>query len=214
MDRTESGREATLEEPPDAAAPLGEHDRAGAAVADLSVDEQRDGPLLQRPLPAAVVALACAAVAAACYSSLAKSILAAIFAAVLVVLAATDLERRIIPNRVVLPATVVVLIMHIAIVPGRALELVLAPLAAAAFLFLPNLINSAAMGMGDVKLALLLGAGLGWGVFGALLIGFIATMPFAIAVLVRGGEAAGKKMLPLGPFLVLGGLVILIVPQL
>jgi leader peptidase (prepilin peptidase)/N-methyltransferase len=214
MDRTESVREATLEEPPGVPAPLGEDDRAGPAVGDLSVAEQRDVPLLRRPLPAAVVSLACAAIAAACYASLAKSILAAIFAAVLVVLAATDLERRIIPNRVVLPATVVVLIMHIAIVPGRALELVLAPLAAAAFLFLPNLFNSAAMGMGDVKLALLLGAGLGWGVIGALLIGFIATTPFAIAALVRGGEAAAKKMLPLGPFLVFGGLVILIVPQL
>ena len=214
MDRIESGREATLEEPPGLPASLGQDDRAEPPGDEQSSDEQRDGPLLQRPLPAAVVALAFAAIAAACYSPLAKSVLAAIFAAVLVVLAATDLERRIIPNRVVLPATVVVLIMHIAIVPGRALELVLAPLAAAAFLFLPNLFNSAAMGMGDVKLALLLGAGLGWGVFGALLVGFIATMPFAIAVLVRGGEAVGKKMLPLGPFLVFGGLVILIAPRL
>jgi leader peptidase (prepilin peptidase)/N-methyltransferase len=214
MDRTDSGRETALEELPGAAAPLHADDRARPALGEFPAEEHRDGPFLQRPLPAAAVALACAAIAATSYSSLAKSILAAIFAAVLVVLAATDLERRIIPNRVVLPATVVVLIMHIAIAPGRALELVLAPLAAAAFLFLPNLINSAAMGMGDIKLALLLGAGLGWGVFGALLIGFIATTPFAIVALVRGGEAANKKMLPLGPFLVFGGLLILIVPQL
>jgi prepilin signal peptidase PulO-like enzyme (type II secretory pathway) len=67
--------------------------------------------------------------------------------------------------------------------------------------------------MGDVKLALLLGAGLGWGVIGALLVGFLATLPFAIAVLVKGGRAA-TSTLPLGPFLAFGGLVVLIVPRL
>jgi leader peptidase (prepilin peptidase) / N-methyltransferase len=172
------------------------------------------GPLVTHPVPVAVVAVAIAAVSFACYSPLSRSLLAAFFAAVLVVLGAIDLEHRIIPNRIVLPATAVVLVAHILISPGRTLELVVAPLAAAAFLFAPNLINSSAMGMGDVKLALLLGAGLGWGVVGALLVGFIATLPVTVVLLVRGGRAAGKATLPLGPFLAFGGLVILIVPKL
>jgi leader peptidase (prepilin peptidase) / N-methyltransferase len=171
-------------------------------------------PLVSHPLRVGVVTVATAALAFASYPTVARSALAAFFAGVLVVLAAIDLEHRIIPNKIVLPATAIVLAAHIAIEPGRTVELIVAPLAAAVFLFLPNLFTSSAIGMGDVKLALLLGAGLGWGVIGALLIGFLATVPFAIAVLIRGGAAARKTMLPLGPFLAFGGLVILIVPRL
>ena len=171
-------------------------------------------PLLAHPLPTAVTAVALAAIAFACYPIGGRAVLAAFFAAVLVVLAATDLERRIIPNRIVLPAAAIVLITHLAITPSRAVELILAPLAAALFLLLPNLLNSSAMGMGDVKLALLLGAGLGWGVIGALLVGFLSTLPIAIAILARGGAAARKQTIPLGPFLAFGGLVVLIVPRL
>ena len=171
-------------------------------------------PRSSHPVPVAIAAVAIGALAFACYPTLSRSLLAAFFAAVLVVLGAIDLEHRIIPNRIVLPATAIVLVAHIAISPGRALELVLAPLAAAAFLFAPNLFNKSAIGMGDVKLALLLGAGLGWGVIDALLAGFVAILPFAITMLVRGGQEARKAALPLGPFLAFGGLVILIVPRL
>ena len=155
-----------------------------------------------------------AALAFASYPTTARSTLAAFLAAVLVVLAATDLERRIIPNRIVLPAIAVVFVAHVAIDPSRTIELIVAPLAAALFLFLPNLINSSAIGMGDVKLALLLGVGLGVGVVAALLVGFMAILPFAIVMLVRGGAAARKQALPLGPFLAFGGLVVLIAPRL
>jgi leader peptidase (prepilin peptidase) / N-methyltransferase len=174
----------------------------------------RPGALVSHPLRVGVVMVATAALAFASYPTIARSALAAFFAGVLIVLAAIDLEHRIIPNKIVLPATAIVLAAHIAIEPGRTVELIVAPLAAAVFLFLPNLFTSSAIGMGDVKLALLLGAGLGWGVIAALLIGFLATVPFAIAVLIRGGAAARKTMLPLGPFLAFGGLVILIVPRL
>jgi len=173
----------------------------------------RESPL-GHPVTVTVVATAVAGLAFGVYSGIARSLLAAFFAAVLVVLAAIDLEHRRIPNRIVLPAASIVLAAHIAIAPGRTVELILAPLAAAAFLFAPNLINSTAMGMGDVKLALLLGAGLGWAVVGALLVGFVATLPFAVWVLVRGGQTARNATLPLGPFLAFGGLVVLIVPQL
>jgi leader peptidase (prepilin peptidase) / N-methyltransferase len=185
---------------------------SGLSQSAETVAERR--PLITQPVPVAVATVAIAAVAFASYSPLSRSLLAAFFAAVLVVLAAIDLEHRIIPNRIVLPATAIVLVAHILISPGRTLELVVAPLAAAAFLFAPNLLNHSAMGMGDVKLALLLGAGLGWGVVGALLVGFIATLPVAVVLLARGGRAARKATLPLGPFLAFGGLVILIIPKL
>ena len=139
---------------------------AGSAPADRERAEPAAprAPLLIHPLPVALVAIVVAALAFASYPTIARSTLAAFLAAVLVVLAATDLERRIIPNRIVLPAIAVVFVAHVAIDPSRTIELIVAPLAAALFLFLPNLINGSAIGMGDVKLALLLGVGLGVGV--------------------------------------------------
>lgn len=59
--------------------------------------------------------------------------------------------------------------------------------------------------MGDVKLALLLGAALGWGVLDALLIGFLCTFPAGLLLLVRDGMAARKATIPFGPFLSLEG---------
>jgi leader peptidase (prepilin peptidase)/N-methyltransferase len=79
---------------------------------------------------------------------------------------------------------------------------------------IPNLINQSLMGMGDVKLMVLLGAGLGWGAVGAIMIGFLSVFPFALLALIRGGVAARKTTLPFGPFLAFGGLVVLIVPHL
>ena len=124
----------------------------------------------------------------------------------LVVLAAIDLERRIIPNRIVLPAVVLILAAQIALSPDRALEWTAASLGAALFLLLPLLVYPSGMGMGDVKLALLLGAGLGWAIVPALVAGLFAAFIVALVVLVRGGLAARKTALPFGPFLVLGAL--------
>jgi leader peptidase (prepilin peptidase)/N-methyltransferase len=125
---------------------------------------------------------------------------------VLVVLAAIDLERRIIPNRIVLPAVVLILAAQIALSPDRALEWTAASLGAALFLLLPLLVYPSGMGMGDVKLALLLGAGLGWAIVPALVAGLFAAFIVALVVLVRGGLAARKTALPFGPFLVFGAL--------
>lgn len=177
-------------------------------------DSDKRAPLLRHPLPVTLLALAVAVLAFTTYPAGAGAAIAAFLAAVLVVLAATDLERRIIPNRVVLPATAIVLIASLVVFPGRALAFVLGAVAAALAFLIPNLISSSLMGMGDVKLALLLGAGLGWGVVGAVAVASITVFPVALAMIIRGGLAARKATLPFGPFLALGGLVILIVPHL
>src|SRR4029077_14547678 len=96
-----------------------------------------------------------------------RALLAAFVAAALVVLSAIDIERGIIPNRIVLPAAGIVLVAQIALFPDRALEWTLAAFLAAVLFLIPHLLARAWMGMGDVKLALLLGAALGWGVLGA-----------------------------------------------
>ncbi len=187
---------------------------APSPAPELPVPGEERAPLVRHPVPVAVVATALGILAYVGYSKVADGLIAAFMAVVLVVLGATDLERRIIPNRIVLPATAIVLVARIAVSPGRSLEWVLSALGAAVVLFLPNLINSSAIGMGDVKLGLFLGAGLGVAVVGALIVGFLSIFPVALWTLIRKGMAARKAALPLGPFLAFGGLVVLIVPAL
>ena len=136
------------------------------------------------------------------------ALVAAITATVLVALTAIDIEHRVLPNRIVLPAIVVVLAAQISFFPERALEWPLAGLAAAAFLALPLIIRRDAMGMGDIKLAILLGAATGWSVFGAIVIGCLSIIPVAGWMLFREGSIKGAT-LPFGPFLAFGTLVIL-----
>jgi prepilin signal peptidase PulO-like enzyme (type II secretory pathway) len=170
--------------------------------------------LVRHPVPVAIIACALAVAVFVVYPVGPNAFVAAGVAGALVVVSATDLERRIIPNRIVLPALAIVLLERIVVSPDHAPEYIVAMLGAALFLLLPNLVNDSAIGMGDVKLAALLGATLGWNVINALTLGFLLMVPVAIAVLVRGGMAARKTALPFGPFIALGGIVFLIFPHL
>ncbi len=137
-----------------------------------------------------------------------KTFIAAFAAGTLVVLAAVDIEHRVLPNRILFPSLVVVLAAQLIVFPEQATEWLLAGLAAAAFLALPLLIRRDAMGMGDIKLALLLGAIVGWGVFVAIVLGCVAMLPFALYLRLRDGSIKDAT-LPFGPFLAFGTLVIL-----
>jgi leader peptidase (prepilin peptidase) / N-methyltransferase len=137
------------------------------------------------------------------------ALVGAILAPTLVLLAAIDLDRRLIPDVIVLPALAGVLILQIAFYPADTLEWVLAMIGAALFLFIPMLISPAAMGMGDVKLAALLGAALGKSVVAALFVGLLAGGAYGLVVFAREGLAARRKAIAFGPFLAFGGLVIL-----
>jgi leader peptidase (prepilin peptidase)/N-methyltransferase len=170
--------------------------------------------LLAKPIPVTGVALTLVIVVLASYGSLIEGLIAAFTAAVLVVIAATDLERRVVPNQIVLPASAIVWLGHVVFVPSRALEFTLAALVAGGAFLLPAVLGKSLMGMGDVKLAVLMGVALGWGVVGAVTLACVAVFPFALGTVVRGGLAARKTALPFAPFLVLGALVELIVPHL
>jgi len=138
-----------------------------------------------------------------------EAVVSAVFAATLVVLSATDLERRIIPNRIVLPASAFVLLAHIALHPGRTVEWTVAAVAAFLGFFVLALVNPAGLGMGDVKLAFLIGAGLGWGVLAALLLGTFAAGAYGVFLLIVRGRSGLKTSFPLGPFLAAAALVVL-----
>ena len=108
---------------------------------------------------------------------------------------------------IVLPATVVVLVAMTALYPSA--EWALAAFGASFFLFLAALAYPKGMGMGDVKLALLLGAMLGRTVPVALMIGMVAALAPSLVLFARHGMAARKMGIPFGPFLALGSLVAL-----
>jgi leader peptidase (prepilin peptidase)/N-methyltransferase len=135
----------------------------------------------------------------------AEAAVASFFCAALVAVSVVDLERRIIPNRIVLPAAAVVLAGQTLLFPSP--EWALAAFAAALFLFIAALAYPAGMGMGDVKLALLLGAMLGRTVPVAMMIAMIAALVPAIVLLIRHGSAARKMGIQFGPFLAFGGIV-------
>jgi leader peptidase (prepilin peptidase)/N-methyltransferase len=151
----------------------------------------------------ALLAVACVAV----WGLTAYTALAVFFCAVLVTLSAIDLRLRIVPNRIVLPAAAVVLVAHTAIDPS--VEWVLAALGASGFLFAAALAYPKGLGMGDVKLALLLGAMLGAAVSVGLMLGFLAALVPAVVLLARHGSAARKMGVPLVPFLAFGAVVAL-----
>ena len=132
---------------------------------------------------------------------------AAAFCAVLVTVSATDLERRIIPNRVVVPASLVLLAAQTVIHPS--VEWVAGGVGAAAFFLAAALAYPGGMGMGDVKLAFLLGVVLGRTVPVALLLGMVSALVPAAVLAAKHGRAARKMAIPFGPFLALGGVVAL-----
>src|SRR5579862_667918 len=135
------------------------------------------------------------------------TVVAALFCAALVAVSATDLELQIIPNRVVLPAAAVVLVAQTILHPSIAW--LVAGAGAAAFLLLAALAYPGGMGMGDVKLALLLGVAVGRTVPVALFAGMIFALVPSAVLLARHGSAARKMRIPFGPFLALGGVLAL-----
>ena len=134
-----------------------------------------------------------------------------LFAGVLIVLSKIDLETRLVPNRIVLPAIAVILLAQLVAHPDRRIEFLVATIGSGLFLLIPLLVYPAGMGLGDVKLAMLLGAGLGAAVITAFVIGFLAAFFVAVAILVTRGAEGRKIGIPFVPFLALGGLVALLI---
>jgi leader peptidase (prepilin peptidase) / N-methyltransferase len=129
------------------------------------------------------------------------------FAAVLIAVAAIDLERHVIPNKILLPAAVYGLVAAAAVATGELPELLIAGGAAFLALLLVALAHPAGMGMGDVKLAGVMGLYLGSAVAPALLVAFLAGSLVGVGLILRHGPEARKRGVPFGPFLALGGLI-------
>ena len=129
------------------------------------------------------------------------------FVTMLVAITLTDLERRIIPDKILLVGAIAGLALAAAIDPGSLAERAIATAAAGGLLFAVALAYPRGMGMGDVKLAAVMGLYLGRSVAPALLIAFAAGSLVGLALIARHGAAARKQAIPFGPFLALGGVI-------
>jgi leader peptidase (prepilin peptidase)/N-methyltransferase len=137
------------------------------------------------------------------------------FAAMLIAVANIDLEHHIVPNRLLAPLAVWAVAASAVVQPDKLPELLIAGAGAFTFLLLAALIHPKGMGMGDVKLAGVMGLFLGLSVIPAMFVGFLAGSVVGIAIMLREGIGGRKKGVPFGPFLALGGLVALVVgPEL
>jgi leader peptidase (prepilin peptidase)/N-methyltransferase len=130
-----------------------------------------------------------------------------VFVSMLLAITLTDLERRIIPNRVLAVAALIGIAIVAITDPGSLPERALAGAGAGGLLFLAALAYPGGMGLGDVKLAAVMGIFLGVDVIPALFVALLAGSLVGLAIIVREGAGARKRAIPFGPFLALGGLV-------
>jgi leader peptidase (prepilin peptidase)/N-methyltransferase len=127
--------------------------------------------------------------------------------ALLVAVAAIDIEHRIVPNRLLLPAALAALALWTLADPGRLPENLIAATASGGFFLLAAIAYPAGMGMGDVKLAAVMGLFLGRAVAPAMFVALAVGALVGIGVMVARGAAARKQGVPFAPFLALGGIV-------
>jgi leader peptidase (prepilin peptidase)/N-methyltransferase len=157
-----------------------------------------------------VVAVAAVGLVAASFVSFGfsgKALLGAVFCPTLVLLAAIDAKHRLLPNAIILPASLAVGLIVAATMPSAFLSHLAAGAALGFFFFLFGTIFAGSLGMGDAKLGFLIGLALGAQTFGAAIIAFAGLLIAAIYVLATRGVSARKDAIPFGPFLALGGIV-------
>ncbi len=130
-----------------------------------------------------------------------------VFVSVLMAITLTDLERRIIPNKILLVGAVAAVAIAAVTDPGSLPERAIAAAAAAGLLFAAALAYPRGMGLGDVKLAATMGLFLGREVGPAIFVALLAGALVGLAMIARDGAAARKRAIPFGPFLALGGVV-------
>ncbi len=130
-----------------------------------------------------------------------------VFVTILAAITLTDLERRIIPNKILLVGAVAGVAIAAATDPGSLPERAVAAAAAGGLLLAAALAYPRGMGLGDVKLAATMGLFLGREVGPALLVALLAGSLVGLAMIARHGAGARKQAIPFGPFLALGGVV-------
>lgn len=131
-----------------------------------------------------------------------------VFVTFLIPITAIDLDVRRIPNALTAPAALLAVPIAAVTEPSFIPEQLMAALVALTFFLLPALIAKKGMGMGDVKLAGVMGLYLGWAALPAILIALLAGTLVGVIVMARRGVQSGRKTaIPFGPFLALGSVI-------
>jgi leader peptidase (prepilin peptidase)/N-methyltransferase len=128
-------------------------------------------------------------------------------ALVLATCTVADLRARVVPNAALVAGASVALVLIVVAEPGALAARGLAAIGAGAFLLAPALLRPGSMGLGDVKLAAVLGLYLGAAIVAALLVAFLAGTVTGVAMLVRHGPRARRMAIPFVPYMALGALV-------
>ncbi len=130
------------------------------------------------------------------------------FVLLLVPVTLIDLDHRIIPNKLMLIGTVVSIAIVLLTQPDSLTEHLIAAAGAGGFLLIAALAYPAGMGMGDVKLAGVMGLFLGRAVGPAMFVALITGSVVGALIIARKGAKEGRKTaIPFGPYLAFGGLV-------
>ena len=163
------------------------------------------------PLTEITVGLLFAAVAMVFRGEPGEVVLGLLFVSTLVAVTLTDLELRLIPNKILLVSALLGVAVAAGFDPGSLAERAAAAAAAGGLLFLAALTYPRGMGLGDVKLAAVMGLYLGRIVAPAIFVALLAGAVVGLAMIAREGASARKKGIPFGPFLAFGGVVGLLV---
>ncbi len=139
------------------------------------------------------------------HDSVAEVAIDLVFVTMLAAITLTDLERRIIPNKILLAGAILCVLIAAPTDPGGLPERAVAAVAAGGVLFLVALAYPQGMGLGDVKLCATMGLFLGRAVAPAILFALLAGSVVGLALIARHGAEARKTAIPFGPFLALGG---------
>ncbi len=159
------------------------------------------------PLTELTVGLLWAAVVLVQWGDAAEIAIDLVFVAMLAAITVTDLEQRLIPNKILIVGCVLCLGIAIPTDPSGVPERLIAAAAAGGLFFCVALAYPKGMGLGDVKLAAVMGLFLGRAVAPAILVALLAGSLVGGALLIRHGSQARKMAIPFGPFLALGGVV-------
>ena len=173
-------------------------------------------PIGKGTAPSARRKLVVAGVTAALFAALAyhiglhpRLVPALLLTALVVPAAAIDLKHRIIPDAINLPGAVLVYATAFAAQPDRWAELLVGGLAGLVFLGGAWVVSPKGMGLGDVKMVLMIGLALGKYVGVALFAAFCLSLVPSLGLLLVKGLRARKIGFPFGPFLAFGAIVAL-----
>jgi leader peptidase (prepilin peptidase)/N-methyltransferase len=159
------------------------------------------------PLVEAGTALLCALVVVAKGAD-GDAVIGIVFVLLLVPITLIDLEHRIIPNKITYPGAVLAVVLVAVFDSDSLVEHLISGAAAGGFLLVAAIVQPRGMGMGDVKLALMMGLFLGRAVAPGMFVALIAGSLIGALIIARVGAKKGRKTaIPFGPYLALGGLV-------